>query len=143
MSSITSSWRKRRQSARARRDLEAALRRSTSPAMRDELLTIAAGGQFYSYTRGRPAFRAARRGPGLTERDPGLLRGDRGRMLSGAGRWTLARRDLSHRAVILLLCVPVAPAHPSGGIRSTPSRFLPMDRSCAGQRAIAPHRGAP
>jgi hypothetical protein len=51
MSSITSSWRKRRQSARARRDLEAALRRSTSPAMRDELLTIAASGQFYSYTR--------------------------------------------------------------------------------------------
>ena len=51
MSSVTSSWRKRRQAARARRDLDAALRRSTSPAMRDELLTIAAGGGFYSSTR--------------------------------------------------------------------------------------------
>jgi hypothetical protein len=51
MSSITSSWRKRRQSARARRDLEAALRRSTSPAMRDELLTIAAGGQIFPFPR--------------------------------------------------------------------------------------------
>ncbi len=50
MSSVTSSWRKRRQAARARRDLDAALRRST-PAMRDELLTIAAGGQFNSLTR--------------------------------------------------------------------------------------------
>ncbi len=51
MSSVTSSWRKRRQASRARRDLDAALRRSTSPAMRDELLTIAARGQFYTYTR--------------------------------------------------------------------------------------------
>ena len=51
MSSVTSSWRKRRLVARARRDLDAALRRSTSPAMRDELLTIAAGGQFYNLTR--------------------------------------------------------------------------------------------
>jgi len=51
MSSVTSSWRKRRQVARARRDLDAALRRSTSPAMRDELLTIAAGGQFSNLTR--------------------------------------------------------------------------------------------
>ncbi len=51
MSIVTSSWRKRREASRARRDLDAALRRSTSPAMRDELLTIAAGGQFYSYTR--------------------------------------------------------------------------------------------
>jgi len=51
MSSVTSSWRKRRQVARARRDLDAALRRSTSPAMRVELLTIAAGGQFSNLTR--------------------------------------------------------------------------------------------
>jgi hypothetical protein len=51
MSSLTSSWRERRQAARARRDLDAALRRSTSPAMRDELLTIAARGQFTSLTR--------------------------------------------------------------------------------------------
>ena len=46
MSSVTSSWRKRRQVARARRDLQAALARSTSPAMRDELLTMANGGPF-------------------------------------------------------------------------------------------------
>ena len=46
MSSVTSSWRKRRQAARARRDMQAALARSISPAMRDELLTIAASGQF-------------------------------------------------------------------------------------------------
>ena len=51
MSTVTSSWRKRRQAARARRDLDAALRRSTSPAMRDELLTIAAAGQFGGLTR--------------------------------------------------------------------------------------------
>jgi hypothetical protein len=48
MSSVTSSWRKRREASRARRDLEAALRHSTSPAMRDELLTIAASGGFYA-----------------------------------------------------------------------------------------------
>ena len=46
MSSVTSSWRKRRQVARARRELDAALRRSTSPALRDELLTMSAGGSF-------------------------------------------------------------------------------------------------
>ncbi len=51
MSSVTSSWRRRRQAARARRDLAAVLGRSTSPAMRDELLTIAAGGEFSSVTR--------------------------------------------------------------------------------------------
>jgi len=51
MSTVTSSWRKRRQAARARRDLDAALRRSTSPAMRDELLTIAAGSSFHSISR--------------------------------------------------------------------------------------------
>jgi hypothetical protein len=48
MSSVTSSWRKRRQAAR---DLQAALARSTSPAMRDELLTIAASSQFHTLTR--------------------------------------------------------------------------------------------
>ena len=51
MSSVTSSWRKRRQAARARRDLQAAISRSTSPAMRDELLTIAASGQFSDVSR--------------------------------------------------------------------------------------------
>ncbi len=42
MSSVTSSWRRRRQVARTRRELQAALARSSSPALRDELLTIAA-----------------------------------------------------------------------------------------------------
>jgi len=51
MSSVTSSWRKRREAARARRDLDAALRRSTSPSMRDELLTISAGGHFGGFIR--------------------------------------------------------------------------------------------
>ena len=51
MSSVTSSWRKRRQAARARRDLQAALARSTSPAMRDELLTLANSSQFTNILR--------------------------------------------------------------------------------------------
>jgi hypothetical protein len=46
MSSVTSSWRKRLQAARTRRALEAALARSSTPAMRDELLTLANGSQF-------------------------------------------------------------------------------------------------
>jgi hypothetical protein len=41
MSSVTSSWRKRLQAARTRRALDAALARTSSPAMRDELLTLA------------------------------------------------------------------------------------------------------
>jgi hypothetical protein len=44
MSSVTSSWRRRRQAARTRRELHRALARTSSPAMRDELLTIANGG---------------------------------------------------------------------------------------------------
>ncbi len=51
MSIVTSSWRKRREASRARRDLDAALRRSKIHAIRDEQLTIADGGQIYSYTR--------------------------------------------------------------------------------------------
>ena len=51
MSIVTNSWRKRREAARARRDLDAALRRSTSLNLRDELLTIEAGAHFHSYTR--------------------------------------------------------------------------------------------
>ena len=51
MSSVTSSWRKRRQAARVRRDIQAAIARSTSPAMRDELLTIAASGLFSDVSR--------------------------------------------------------------------------------------------
>jgi hypothetical protein len=41
MSSVTSSWRKRIQAARTRRALDLALSRTSSPAMRDELLTLA------------------------------------------------------------------------------------------------------
>ncbi len=41
MSSVTSSWRRRRQAARTRRALDRALARTSSPAMRDELLTMA------------------------------------------------------------------------------------------------------
>lgn len=41
MNSVTSSWRQRRQAARTRRAIDAALARSSSPAMRDELLTMA------------------------------------------------------------------------------------------------------
>ncbi|WP_199506169.1 hypothetical protein [Geodermatophilus sp. TF02-6] len=41
MSSTTSNWRRRRQAARTRRALDRALTRSSSPAMRDELLTMA------------------------------------------------------------------------------------------------------
>jgi len=41
MNSMTSSWRQRRQAARTRRAIDAALARSSSPAMRDEILTMA------------------------------------------------------------------------------------------------------
>jgi hypothetical protein len=41
MSSVTSSWRQRRAAARTRRALDRALARTSSPAMRDELLTMA------------------------------------------------------------------------------------------------------
>jgi hypothetical protein len=41
MSSVTSSWRQRRQAARTRRAVDKALARTSSPAMRDELLTLA------------------------------------------------------------------------------------------------------
>lgn len=41
MNSMTSSWRQRRQAARTRRAIDQALARSSSPAMRDELLTMA------------------------------------------------------------------------------------------------------
>jgi len=46
MSSVTSSWRKRRQAARARRALDQALARTSSPAMREELLTLAQSSTF-------------------------------------------------------------------------------------------------
>ena len=41
MSTVTSSWRKRRQAARTRRAIDRAVAASSSPAMRDELLTMA------------------------------------------------------------------------------------------------------
>jgi hypothetical protein len=41
MNSMTSSWRQRRQAARTRRAIDEALARTSSPAMRDELLTMA------------------------------------------------------------------------------------------------------
>jgi hypothetical protein len=44
MSSVTSSWRRRRQAARTRRAIDRALARTSSPTMRDELLTMANGG---------------------------------------------------------------------------------------------------
>jgi hypothetical protein len=46
MSSVTSRWRLRREAARTRRALDKALARTSSPAMRDELLTLANGNPF-------------------------------------------------------------------------------------------------
>ena len=48
MNSVTSTWRQRRQAARTRRAIDEALARTSSPAMRDELLTMASS---TSYTR--------------------------------------------------------------------------------------------
>ena len=45
MSSATTSWRERRQAARTRRALDRALARTSSPAMRDELLVMAGSSQ--------------------------------------------------------------------------------------------------
>jgi len=41
MSTVTSSWRQRRKAARTRRAIDRAVARTSSPAMRDELLTMA------------------------------------------------------------------------------------------------------
>lgn len=46
MSSVTSSWRERRQAARTRRALDLAVARTNSPAMRDDLRTLANSSQF-------------------------------------------------------------------------------------------------
>ncbi|WP_448626509.1 hypothetical protein [Geodermatophilus sp. URMC 64] len=51
MSSVTSSWRERRLAARTRRALERALATSTTPAMRDELLTLANSASYRSIPR--------------------------------------------------------------------------------------------
>jgi hypothetical protein len=46
MSSVTSSWRERRQAARNRRALDRALARANTPEMQHELQTLAGGGGF-------------------------------------------------------------------------------------------------
>ena len=46
MSSVTSSWRQRRQAARNRRALDRAMAGANTPAMRDELLNLAGSGTF-------------------------------------------------------------------------------------------------
>jgi hypothetical protein len=51
MSSVTSSWRQRRQVARTRRALALAVAHTSSPAMRDELLTLANSSQFTNALR--------------------------------------------------------------------------------------------
>lgn len=51
MSSVTSSWRQRRQASRTRRALDAAVARTSSPAMRDELLTLSTSSQFLNVLR--------------------------------------------------------------------------------------------
>jgi hypothetical protein len=51
MSSVTSSWRQRRQVARTRRALATAVARSSSPSMRNELLTMANSSQFTNILR--------------------------------------------------------------------------------------------
>ena len=51
MSSVTTSWRQRRQASRTRRALDQAVARTSSPAMRDELLTMANSTQFTNILR--------------------------------------------------------------------------------------------
>jgi hypothetical protein len=51
MSSVTSSWRQRRQASRTRRAVAAAVARTSSPGMRDELLSLANSSQFTSVLR--------------------------------------------------------------------------------------------
>jgi hypothetical protein len=51
MSSVTSSWRERRQAARTRRAIDRALARTYSPAMQEELLTLANSVQFRNLPR--------------------------------------------------------------------------------------------
>ena len=51
MSSVTSSWRRRRQASRNRQALAAAVDRANTPAMREELLTMANSSQFTNALR--------------------------------------------------------------------------------------------
>ncbi|SFT62122.1 hypothetical protein SAMN05660657_01956 [Geodermatophilus amargosae] len=46
--SIGTTWRQRRQAARTRRAIDRALARTGSPAMRDELLTMANSSAFFT-----------------------------------------------------------------------------------------------
>ena len=70
MSSVTSSWRERRQAARNRRALDRAVARAHTPEMQHELLTLASGGGLRPHPLSRPA---AVHG-GRHQSDPGLLR---------------------------------------------------------------------
>jgi hypothetical protein len=51
MSSVTSSWRQRREAARTRRALDRALGRNVGPAMEQELLVLAGNTSLRSLTR--------------------------------------------------------------------------------------------
>ena len=51
MSSVRSSWRERRLMARTRRAIERALASSNSPALREELLTLASTAQYRNVPR--------------------------------------------------------------------------------------------
>jgi hypothetical protein len=46
--SIGTTWRQRRQQARTRRAIDRAIARTSSPAMRDELLTMANSSAFFT-----------------------------------------------------------------------------------------------
>ena len=47
MSSVTSSWRERRQAARNRRALDRAMARAYTPEMQHELQTLAGGADYF------------------------------------------------------------------------------------------------
>jgi len=51
MSSVRSSWRERRLVARTRRAIDRALAQNDSPAMREELMTLANSAQFRNLPR--------------------------------------------------------------------------------------------
>ena len=51
MSSVTSSWRRRRQAARSRRALNSAIDGANTPAMRNELMALNGSSQFINVLR--------------------------------------------------------------------------------------------
>ena len=51
MSSVTSSWQKRRQAARSRRALNSAIEGANTPAMRNELMGLGTSSQFLNVLR--------------------------------------------------------------------------------------------